>query len=127
MRDIAHVEDALHVVFHCFCDPSTAPWRLRTRGSLRALERGHDVLGEPGELLLEFFRWQALGPMEHEVFEPRIFVSHRLDAVDNMGRWAAEPRLLPDAVAQRGHAGRRSGRAPGAPMLGRVADEPEGR
>src|SRR5262245_60789629 len=65
--------------------------------------------------------------MEHEVFEPRIFISHRLDAVDNVGRWAAEPRLLRDTVAQRGNAGRRSGHAPGAPVLVGVAHEPEWR
>src|SRR6266481_9912261 len=65
--------------------------------------------------------------MDHEVFEPRIFVSHRLDAVDDMARRAAEPRLLRNAVAQRRHAGRRSGRAPGAPVLVGVAHEPEWR
>src|SRR5262245_34525078 len=65
--------------------------------------------------------------MEHEVFEPRIFISHRLDAVDSVGRWAAEPRLLRDTVAQRGNAGRRSGHAPGAPVLVGVAHEPEWR
>src|SRR5262245_24000208 len=97
------------------------------RLSLRLLERGHHVLGEPAELVLELRGREAFGPVDHEGLEARILVGDRPDAVDHVARRAAEPRLLRDAVAQRRHPCRRAGRAPGAAVLVSVADEAERR
>src|SRR2546428_71180 len=91
------------------------------------LERRHHVAGEPAELLLELLDGEALGPMDHEVFEPGILRGDGLDARDHV-RWrTAEPRLLLDAVGQRGHARGRARRAPRATVLVGVTHETEGR
>src|SRR4051812_42864997 len=76
----------------------------------------HDVLGEPLELLLEFLRPDTLGPMDHEVLEAWIFRLDRLDAVDHLLRWAAEPRLLLYAFGERRNFRRRAGRPPSAAL-----------
>src|SRR5215472_11985904 len=62
------------------------------------VERRHHVLGEPAQLLLELVGGQALGPVDHEILEPRIFRLDRLDAVDDVRRRSAEPRLLLYAI-----------------------------
>src|SRR5258707_11724724 len=92
-----------------------------------SFERWHYVLGEPAQLLLEFLRPDALRPVDHEVLEAGIFGRDRLDAVDHVAGRAAEPRLLGDAVGERGRARRRPGRAPGAALLVGVAHEAERR
>src|SRR6267378_3321977 len=101
------------------------PYGLHTADS--ALERGHHLAREPAQLLLELLGRQALGPMDHEVLEPRILRLDRLDAFDDVRGRAAEPRLLRDAVGQVRHARGRAGRAPRAALLVGVAHEAEGR
>ena len=61
---------------------------------LPCAERRHHVAGEPAELLLEFARRQALGPVDHVVLQAGILRLDRLDAVDHLAGRAAEPRLL---------------------------------
>src|SRR5262249_30901047 len=56
-----------------------------------------------------------------------ILIRDRLDAVDDLRRRTAEPGLLRDPVAQRGHPRGRPGRTPGAPVFVRVAYESERR
>src|SRR5215831_8505648 len=90
-------------------------------------ERGHHVTREPPELLLELLGPEPLGPVDHEVLEPRILRLDRADAVDDVRGRAAEPRLLLDALGERRHARGRAGRAPRAPLLVRVAHEAERR
>src|SRR3989454_10727540 len=91
------------------------------------LERRHHVAGEPAELLLELLDGEALGPMDHEVLEPGILRGDGLDALDHVRRRAAEPRLLLNAVGERGHARGRARRAPRTTVLVGVAHEAEGR
>src|SRR5882724_3058209 len=86
-----------------------------------APERRHHVLGEPAQLLLELLRTEALGPVDHEAVEARIFRLDRLDALNHFVRRAAEPGLLRDAVLQGRHLRRRAGRTPGPPLLIRVS------
>src|SRR5258707_219846 len=90
---------------------------------LPALEGRHHVLGEPGELLLELLRPEALGPVDHEAVEPRILRLDRLDALDDFLGRAAEPGLLRDAVLERRHLGRRAGRTPGPAVFVGVAQK----
>src|SRR5262249_61211543 len=66
-------------------------------------------------------------PVNHEVLEARIFRLDRLDAVDDMLRRAAEPRVLVYAVLEIGRARGGARRAPRAALLVRVAHEAEGR
>src|SRR5713226_3500555 len=100
---------------------------VRDAASPSMSESRHHVLGEPAQLLLEFLRGEALGPVDHEIFKPWIFGFDRFDAVDDL-RWrTAEPRLLIDAIAQRRHPCRRTGRSPGSPVLVGVTHEPEWR
>src|SRR5437763_16498750 len=89
------------------------------------LECRHHILGEPLELFLEFLRADALGPMDHEVFQPRIFRLDRLDAVNDVLRRAAEPGFLLYAFGERRDFCGRAGRTPGAALLVGIADEPE--
>src|SRR6516162_6802859 len=98
---------------------------VRSPPQSTAVERRHHVLGEPTQLLLEFVRRQPLGPMDHEILEPRVFRLDRLDAVDDVCRRAAEPRFLLYPIGQRRDARRRAGSAPGAALLVGVADKPE--
>src|SRR6267143_1213971 len=63
------------------------PYGLHTADS--ALERGHHLAREPAQLLLELLGRQALGPMDHEVLEPRILRLDRLDAFDDVRGLAA--------------------------------------
>src|SRR5229473_3237117 len=98
---------------------------VRAAASPSMSESRHHVLGEPAQLLLEFLRGEALGPVDHEIFKPGIFGFDRFDAVDDL-RWrTAEPGFLIDAVAQGGHPCRRPRRPPGSPVLIGVAHEPE--
>src|SRR5712692_26585 len=94
---------------------------------LGSLERRHHVLGEPAELLLEFLGRNPFGPVDHEVLETGIFRRDRLDAVNHLRRWAAEPRPLRNAVLQRGRARGRAGRAPDTAVLVGIAHEAERR
>src|SRR5215467_16063593 len=95
-------------------------------GSAR-LERGHHVAREPAKLLLELLRGESLGPMDHEVLEPRILRRDRLHPVDHVRRRAAEPRFLLDSVGERRRARGGARRAPRAPLLVGVAHEAERR
>src|SRR5712664_3990548 len=97
----------------------------RIRPSTR--ERGHHLAREPAQLFLELLGRQALGPMDHEVLEPRIFRLDRLDAFDDVRGRAAEPRLLRDAVGEIGHARGSARRPPRAALLVGVAHEAERR
>src|SRR5215471_4587271 len=90
-------------------------------------ERRHHVLREPAQLFLELLGREALGPVDHEILEPGISRRDRLDAVDHIGRRAAEPRLLRDAVLEPRRARGRAGRAPGAPLLVGITHEAERR
>src|SRR5712664_3831961 len=99
------------------------PTRIRPS----ARERGHHLAREPAELFLELLGRQALGPMDHEVLEPRIFRLDRLDAFDDVRGRAAEPRLLRDALGEVRHARGRARRAPRAALLVGVAHEAERR
>src|SRR6266480_5840958 len=104
-----------------------APRQRAVRLGSCGLERRHHVLGKPTQLLLEFRGRDALGPMDHEILEPRVLGLDRLDAIDHV-RWrTAEPRLLLDAVAQRGHPRGSAGRPPGATLFIGVAHEAERR
>src|SRR5262249_61970221 len=105
---------------------SKPPKRRKARGAASA-KRRHHVLSEPAELLLELPRRDAFRPVNHEVLEARIFRLDRLDAVDDMLRRAAEPRLLVYAVLEIGRARGGARRAPRAALLVRVAHEAEGR
>src|SRR5262245_12393125 len=97
------------------------------RGGVRGLrEGGHHLAGEPAELLHELLGRQSLGPVDHEVLQPRVLGLDGPEALDDVGRRPAEPGLLPDPLGQRGHRGRRAGRAPRAPLLVGVAHEPKG-
>src|SRR5262245_64091694 len=90
-------------------------------------DRRHHVLREPAKLLLELLGREPLGPMDHEVLEPRILRGDRLDAVDHVRGRAAEPRLLLDAVGEQRRARGRARGAPRASLLVGVADEAERR
>src|ERR1700730_7041818 len=82
-----------------------------------AVEGGHDLAGEPLQLLDELARRQAFGPVDHEILEAGVFRLDRFDAVDDLRRRAAEPRLLLHPLAQGRHRRRRARRAPGAALL----------
>src|SRR5262249_23168533 len=99
----------------------------RSRTSRSAAKGRHHLACEPAQLLLELLRRQALGPMDHEIFQTGILRLDRFDALDHMGRRSAEPRLLRDPVGEVRNAGGRAGRAPRAPLLVRVPHEAEGR
>src|SRR5687767_10446397 len=92
-----------------------------------APERRHHVAREPAELLHEFLRREAFRPVDHEIFEPRVLRLDRPDALDDVRRWSAEPRLLLDALGERGYGRGRARRAPRAPVFVRVAHEAERR
>src|SRR5437016_5929369 len=92
-----------------------------------AVEGGHDLAGEPAQLLDELARRQALGPMDHEILEAGVSRLDRFDAVDDLTRGAAEPRLLLHPLAQGRHCGGRARGAPGAAVLVGVADKAERR
>src|ERR1700741_2106366 len=96
-------------------------------GHLRTCEGRHHLLGEQAQLLLELRRRQSLGPVDHEGLEPWILGFDRPDAVDDLAGRPAEPRLLLDALADRGDRGRRARGAPGAALLVGVAHETERR
>src|SRR6266851_5331898 len=90
-------------------------------------ERRHHILGEPAQLFLEFLGRDAFCPMDHEMLEAGISRRDRFDAVDHLSGWAAEPRLLRDAVAQGRHPRRCARHAPAAPRLVGIAHEAERR
>src|SRR6266446_2100262 len=46
-------------------------------------EGGHDLAGEPAELLHELLGREPLGPVDHEVLQPRILGLDRADALDD--------------------------------------------
>src|SRR5579863_1909552 len=91
------------------------------RRGLAAVERRHHVAGEPAQLLGEFGRGQAFGPMDHEILEAGIARLDRLDPVDHVLRPAAEPRLLLYPLTQGRDGRRRTGAAPSAALLVGVA------
>src|SRR2546425_5444719 len=101
--------------------------RKNTREGYLPPERRHHVPREPAQLLLELLGRQPLGPVDHEVLEPRVLGLDRLDPLDDVRGRTAEPRLLLDPLGQRGHARGRARRAPRASVLVRVAHEAEGR
>src|SRR3990170_5460017 len=90
-------------------------------------EGGHDVPREPGELLAELARRNALGPVDYHLVEPRVLGLDLADGLDHLRRPAAEPRFLLDAVTERGNARWRAGRAPGAALFVGIAHEAERR
>src|SRR5882724_3131635 len=102
-------------------------WSNVTQCRSPPLERRHHVLGEPAQLLLEFLRPDAFGPVDHEVLEAGIFRLDRLDALDDVLRRAAEPGLLLHAFRQCRDLRRRAGRTPGAALLVGIAYEAERR
>src|SRR5438105_15303004 len=79
------------------CGGTPGDEKIPGRGTL-LLERRHHVPREPPQLLLELLGRQTLGPVDHEVLEPRVLRLDRLDPLDDV-RWrAAEPRLLLDPL-----------------------------
>src|SRR2546421_4822224 len=100
------------------------PTRI-TRPARSASEGRHHLAREPAQLLLELLGRQALGPVDHEVLEPRIPGLDRLDALDHVRGRPAEPRLLGDAVGEVRHARGGAWRAPRAAVLIGVAHEAE--
>src|ERR1700688_4545239 len=92
-----------------------------------AVEGGHDLAGEPAELLNELGRRESLGPMDHEIFEAGVFRLDRFDAVDDLARRAAEPRLLLHPLAQGWHCRGCARGAPGATLRVGVAHKAERR
>src|SRR6266850_86760 len=103
------------------------PYGRSAPGGRSAPKRRHHLAREPAQLLLELLRRQALGPVDHEVLEPRILRLDRFDSFDDVSGRPAEPRLLRDAVGEIRHARGRAGRAPGAAVLVGVAHEAERR
>src|SRR5712664_4250334 len=97
--------------------------KARSLRRSRPIERGHHVAGEPAELLLELVGRQALGPVDHEILEPRVFRLDRLDAVDDLRRRPTEPGFLFYAVGKRGNPRWRPRSAPGAAVLVGIAHE----
>src|SRR5947208_1781699 len=71
--------------------------------------------------------WSPFSERYHEVFEAGVFRLDRFDAVDDLVRRAAEPRLLLHPFAQARDRRRRTRGAPGAALLVGVADEAERR
>src|SRR5438045_691330 len=65
--------------------------------------------------------------MDHEILEAGVSRLDRFDAVDDLARRAAEPRLLPHPVAQGRDVRRRARGAPGAALLVGVAHKAERR
>src|SRR4051794_41151779 len=65
--------------------------------------------------------------MDHEVLKAGIFCLDRLDPLDDLGGFAAEPGLLLYAFAQARDRGRRTRRAPSPALLVGVAHEAERR
>src|SRR6266404_764577 len=100
------------------------PYNCRARS---ASKRGHDLTRKPAQLLLELLGRETLGPVDHEVLEPRILRLDRLDALDHVRGRAAEPRLLRDTVGEVRHPRGGARRAPRAPVFVGVAHEAERR
>src|SRR6476646_2632254 len=98
----------------------TVPAKAGSGSSQSAqVESRHYLRREPAQLLDELVGRQALRPVNHEVFEARVFRLDRLDAVDDLGWGAAEPRLLLHPFPQGRDRSRRSRGAPGAaPLVG---------
>src|SRR5882724_6419243 len=92
-----------------------------------SVECRHYIPGEPAQLLLEFIGRQPLGPVDHEVLQPRVLRLDRPDPIDDLSWRSAEPSLLPHAVAQRWHPRRCSGSTPSPPLLVGIAHKAEWR
>jgi len=109
------------------CAKVSAPGRGGKGTRASAAEGRHRVPGEPAQLLLELLGREALGPVDHEVFQARTLGLDRHDALDHMLRWPA--KTTPSAGCRRRVSGGGRGllTCPCAPLLAGVAHEPEGR
>src|SRR5207248_7066393 len=89
------------------------------------VERRHDILGEPPELLFELLGGRALGPVDHEILQARILRLDRFDPLDDLRRRPTEPSLLLHAVTQRRHPRRRSRGTPSPALFIGIAHKPK--
>src|SRR5712672_561687 len=123
----SHAREAIGPVGAAVCRIISDAATIPPAAGLAAVEGWHDLAGKPLQLLDELARRQPFGPVDHEILEAGIFRLDRFDAVDDLCRRAAEPRLLLHPLAQGRHRRGRAGRPPGTALLVGVAHKAERR